>query len=273
MGLWRRGATSCGGSCHLVRARDALRGGLPPTPTTDMDTVPAWLELDDVPPNAPALWDAVARAVAGRDPDELRGTRRAARSARLEGGRGRRPTRRGARRTRECHRCARSRASGWSISPALWAGPLCGDLLAGAGAKVTKVESTSRPDGARRGPPRFFDLHERTQTIGRPRLHERPGPALLARLVRQSDVVIEASRPRALEQLGIGGRGGDPRRPWDRGRRGWRRASGVDLHHRPRARTAPADRVAFGDDAAAAGGLVVWRDGAPPSAPTPWPIR
>jgi hypothetical protein len=40
----------------------------------------------------------------------------------------------------------------------LWAGPLCGDLLARAGARVIKVESKDRPDGARRGPAAFFDL-------------------------------------------------------------------------------------------------------------------
>src|SRR5690606_2382464 len=40
----------------------------------------------------------------------------------------------------------------------LWAGPLCASLLAQAGADVVKVESTSRPDGSRRGPAPFFDL-------------------------------------------------------------------------------------------------------------------
>ena len=33
---------------------------------------------------------------------------------------------------------------------ALWAGPLCAHLLGLAGARVVKVESLGRPDGARR---------------------------------------------------------------------------------------------------------------------------
>ena len=41
---------------------------------------------------------------------------------------------------------------------ALWAGPLCSSLLGLAGARVVKVESVGRPDGARRGEPRFYDL-------------------------------------------------------------------------------------------------------------------
>ena len=40
----------------------------------------------------------------------------------------------------------------------LWAGPLCGHLLTVAGARTVKVESTGRPDGARRGPAPFYDL-------------------------------------------------------------------------------------------------------------------
>ena len=39
----------------------------------------------------------------------------------------------------------------------MWAGPLCGQLLARAGATVVKVESPSRPDGTRAGDVRFFD--------------------------------------------------------------------------------------------------------------------
>ena len=69
------------------------------------------------------------------------------------------------------HRCGRARPSEHRRpSPraidgarvvdlsSLWAGPLCGQLLAAAGADVVKVESTARPDGARQGPAAFFDL-------------------------------------------------------------------------------------------------------------------
>jgi len=66
MGLWRRGQTSCGGSCRLIPARSGrewLAVSLPRE--EDMDAVPAWLELDALlPATAPAMWSAVADAVA-----------------------------------------------------------------------------------------------------------------------------------------------------------------------------------------------------------------
>ena len=43
----------------------------------------------------------------------------------------------------------------------MWAGPLCGHLLARAGATVVKVESPRRPDGTRAGNQRIFRLDER----------------------------------------------------------------------------------------------------------------
>jgi crotonobetainyl-CoA:carnitine CoA-transferase CaiB-like acyl-CoA transferase len=135
---------------------------------------------------------------------------------------------------------------------ALWAGPLCGDLLAGAGATVIKVESPARPDGARRGPPAFFDLlNGRKRSVALDFRHNEGVNGLRA-LIRRADVVIEASRPRALEQLGLYAadevRGGGPQI--------WISITGYG-------RTDPSARVAFGDDAAAGGGLVVWHEGAP----------
>ncbi|WRZ90036.1 CoA transferase [Streptomyces sp. NBC_01007] len=41
---------------------------------------------------------------------------------------------------------------------ALWAGPLCAHLLGLTGARITKVESAARPDGARRGSAEFYRL-------------------------------------------------------------------------------------------------------------------
>jgi crotonobetainyl-CoA:carnitine CoA-transferase CaiB-like acyl-CoA transferase len=134
----------------------------------------------------------------------------------------------------------------------LWAGPLCGDLLARAGARVVKVESTSRPDGARRGPATFFDLlngAKRSVVLDFNHPTER---ALLARFVHSADVVIEASRPRALEQLGIAAA--------DMVASGPRLWISITAYGR---QGASGNRVGFGDDAAAAGGLVAWLDEEP----------
>ena len=48
MGLWRRGATSCGGSCRLLPSGDGFMAVSLPR-AEDMEAVPAWLELDEVP--------------------------------------------------------------------------------------------------------------------------------------------------------------------------------------------------------------------------------
>jgi crotonobetainyl-CoA:carnitine CoA-transferase CaiB-like acyl-CoA transferase len=133
---------------------------------------------------------------------------------------------------------------------ALWAGPLCGDLLAGTGATVIKVESPTRPDGARRGAAAFFDLlNGRKRSVALDFGHAE-GVETLRALIRRADVVIEASRPRAIEQLGIHAddevRNGGPQI--------WISITGYG-------RTDTSARVAFGDDAAAGGGLVVWHEG------------
>ena len=131
---------------------------------------------------------------------------------------------------------------------ALWAGPLCGDLLARAGATVVKVESHSRPDGARRGPAAFFDLLNWRKRSVALDLQRAEGTRLLHGLVQRADVVIEASRPRALAQLGI-----SVRHLVERGGpQVWISITGYG-------RTGDAaNRVGFGDDAAVAGGLVAW---------------
>jgi hypothetical protein len=122
----------------------------------------------------------------------------------------------------------------------LWAGPLCGRLLADVGATVIKVESTSRPDGARRGPRAFFELMNAGKRSVMVDLATSGGRAELAQLIASADVVIEASRPRALQQLGIDA-DAFPGRVW--------------LSITAYGRSQPM-RVGFGDDCAVAGGLV-----------------
>lgn len=127
----------------------------------------------------------------------------------------------------------------------MWAGPLAAKLLAGAGAEVVKVESRSRPDGARAVPAFYRWLHPDDQCNEVLDFDRPAGRDRLRWLVETADVVIEASRPRALEQLGA-----DPGAVAPRAGRIWLSITGYG-------REAPGrDWVAFGDDAAVAGGLV-----------------
>jgi hypothetical protein len=132
------------------------------------------------------------------------------------------------------------------LSP-LWAGPLCAQLLGLVGCRVVKVESARRPDAARGGAPAFFDLlhadHESVALdLGSPEGHR-----FLRDLVLRADVVIEESRPRALAQMGISLDEMLSIRP----HLTWVSITGYG-------RTGPwSNRVAFGDDAAAAAGVVV----------------
>lgn len=131
----------------------------------------------------------------------------------------------------------------------MWAGPLCGQLLARAGATVVKVESVARPDGTRGGEPAFFDWMN-SGKLSYAVDFDRPDD--VAALLAVADVVIEASRPAALERRGLGPHTAPPRPG-----RVWLRITGHGT------RGDQAGWVAFGDDAAVSGGLVGYRDGTP----------
>ena len=73
----------------------------------------------------------------------------------------------------------------------MWAGPLCGGLLAAAGATVVKVEHPSRPDGTRSGEPAFFDWINRGKLSCAVDFDDE----LLRALLDTADIVIEGSRP------------------------------------------------------------------------------
>jgi hypothetical protein len=121
----------------------------------------------------------------------------------------------------------------------MWAGPLCGQLLARAGATVVKVESRARPDGTRVGPTAFFDWMNSGKLSYAVDFDE---PSGLRRLLEIADIVIESSRPAALARRGLG--------PTPRDGQVWLRITG---HGADGER---ANWVAFGDDAAVSGGLV-----------------
>jgi hypothetical protein len=136
----------------------------------------------------------------------------------------------------------------------MWAGPLCARLLGLAGADVVKVESPGRPDGARSGNREFFDwLHGGHRSLAVD-FGTREGRAALAALLERADVVIEASRPRALAALGLA-----PDIIRHRPGQVWLSITGYG-------RAVPG-RVAFGDDAAVAGGLVGWTGAGSPAEP------
>lgn len=127
----------------------------------------------------------------------------------------------------------------------MWAGPLCARLLGLAGARVIKVETPERLDGARTGDRRFFDwLHAGHQSLLAD-FRTQSGRAALAALLATADVVIEASRPRALANLGLA-----PETIPHKDGQVWLSITGYGR--------AEPGLVAFGDDAAVAGGLVGW---------------
>jgi crotonobetainyl-CoA:carnitine CoA-transferase CaiB-like acyl-CoA transferase len=232
LGFTRQGSVSANGSCRLVAARDG-RFALNLARIDDWDLMPALFGEDA------ADWSAVAEVAARQCRDDL---------------------------------VARGRLLGLAIAPdetppvpaapftitriaqarrrtgmplvvdlsPLWAGPLAGSLLAAAGAQVVKVESPRRPDGARGGDPSFFNL----MNAGKLSVAlDFADPGALRDLIAAADIVIEGSRPRALQQMGVAAE--------EMARRG---ATWVSITAHGREGEA-AGHIGFGDDAAVAGGL------------------
>ncbi len=129
----------------------------------------------------------------------------------------------------------------------LWAGPLCASILALAGGEVIKVESRTRPDTTRTSAPGFdarLNGMKQRVTLDFAAPADR---AALAALLERADVVVTSARRRAFAPLGIAPEdvfAANPGLVWVAiSGHGWGEG---------------ADRVAFGDDAAAAGGLLRW---------------
>lgn len=246
-GYRRGGPVSAGGSCRLLPAADAwLALNLPRA--SDWQLLPAWLEAGPL-----SDWTAVAAALAARavTPCVERGRLLGLAVAPLE------PAPRPA--GRWCEELQRGPGAPGAPAAAplvvdlssLWAGPLCTHLLQLLGARVIKVESSRRPDGMREDRTGFYDLLNAGKASVALDFGLAAGRQALRDLLLRADIVVEASRPRALRQLGIRAEDMLAQNP----RLTWVAISGYG-------REEPgANWVAFGDDGAVAGGLsqVLWR--------------
>jgi CoA transferase family III len=250
--LTRGGLTSCSRKCRLLEARDGwIAVNL--ARASDVARVPAWLcrAVRGDP------WRAIAAAARRTNTDDLV---EAAQQLGIAVGAAvlpaaRRASPRGADDVVELQSIAAGSrgARDWSLDrplvvdlSALWAGPLCGQLLAEAGARVIKVESAGRPDSIRDSSPAFFDLLNAGKESVVLDFASSIDRARLAALIARADAVISSARPRAFEQLGLEPEAIAARNPglvWVAiTAYGWRGPN--------------RNRVGFGDDAAAAGGLL-----------------
>lgn len=244
LGLHRAGRISAGGATRLLEAADgwcALTLSRP----EDLEALPALIDH----PLAGAPWPALRRWAA-RHP----AARIAARAGLLDipaaalGETA--PAEPVIRAIRPAHAPRPVRGAVVADLTSMWAGPLCGQLLARAGATVIKVESPSRPDGTRAGERAFFDWMNGGK-LSCAADFDRDADFLRG-LLAAADVVLEGSRPAALPRRGLGPAGvaGRPGRVWMR----------ITAHG-----DGPdgAARTGFGDDAAVAGGLVGHCGGGP----------
>ena len=243
MGLRRGGRVSPNGSCHLLPTLDGWLA-LNLARDDDWSLLPAWLQCEA----ALRCWPDVADAVGGQRLSPL------IERARLMGLPAA-PTRASTEHS-PWYRVHYStgapavrRASGRPALvidlSSLWAGPLCCHLLWQAGARVIKVESRHRLDGARAGCRDFYHLLNQGKASVVLDLHDERGRAQLRQLLARADIVVEGSRPRALRQMGIEAEAllrANPGLTW----------LGITGYGRS---LPQADWVAFGDDAAVAAGV------------------
>jgi hypothetical protein len=265
LGLRRQGRISANGSCRLLRAGDQWIACNLARPE-DADAIPAVIGPgpDGLPAPEPGdPWARLGRTLGSAPPAQLEEILDRARLlglpvARLAPAPPPPPPRGGPRGTWRSqpiaprHPPVPLRGSTVVDLSSLWAGPTVAQVLVGGGAHVVKVESAGRPDGARRGPPAWYQwLHAGVSEVSL-NLTDKDGRRELCRLIEGADIVIEASRRRALEQLGAG-----PTQIELRPGAVWLSITG-------HGRTGPeAMWTGFGDDAAVAGGLVAWSGAGP----------
>ncbi|OBG20596.1 CoA transferase [Mycobacterium sp. 852002-51057_SCH5723018] len=240
LGLSRAGRVSAGGATRLLAARNGWCAITLSRPD-DVAAVPAVLQADDV---AADPWPALQRWAATQPVSAI--IERAGLLDIPAAGLGEATPRPPSIRRTAATASARE-PTGLLVADlsSMWAGPLCGGLLARAGATVVKVESPRRPDGTRAGSPAFFDWVNAEKLSYSVDFDNQTDE--LRELLAAADIVIEGSRPAGLARRRLG-----PEHVAPRAGRIWLRITGYDDH-----------RPAFGDDAAVAGGLVGTAAGEP----------
>ncbi len=242
-GFHRAAPWSCGGAFQALRTADGWLG-LSLARPSDREAVPALVEssVDADPWSAVAAWAAGRPGAVALERVRLLGLAGALVPSVPPVGRAPVVTTPGGRRPQ-----LRERPLVVDLT-SLWAGPLCAHLLGLGGADIVKVESSTRPDGARGGPAAFFDVLHAGHAMVALELSTAAGREALGRLIARADLVLESSRARALRQLGI-----DAEQTVADGT-SWLSitAYGRDV-----------DAIGFGDDVAAGAGLVVWEGDEP----------
>ncbi len=253
MGLSRQGPVSANGSCHIIRAHDGWLA-LNLVRDDDWSLLQAWLQRDEAIENWRQLEERTEQQVCHPliDQGRLLGLALAPLQNQMQ-------NQIDMESWYQVVKAGKPRNSPTNKVPlvvdltSLWAGPLCTQLLNRCGARVIKVESRQRPDGARRGNPTFYDLMNAGKESFVVDFSCRQGRLQLSHLLAQADIVIEASRPRALQQLGIDAESFVEQYPG----LVWLSITGYG-------RTEPqANWIAFGDDAAVAAGIYHKVDGVP----------
>ncbi len=227
LGLRRQGRIAAGGSCRLLPCADGMLA-VNLARSEDWTLLPAWLEG-----RAVSDWDSLAAALQSQTVGAVLERARllglpvaAADFPAPDFAHFSPPWCRIGRHGAPAPAARAARAPRVLDLSSLWAGPLCGQLLHQLGAQVIKVESTRRADGARAGNAAFFNVLNAGKHCVAVDFASATGIERLRQLIRWADIVIDASRPRALRQLGIDADElvGHPARPE------------LDQHHRLRPR-------------------------------------
>ena len=229
------GETSAGGSCRLIKTSDTtLAVNLPRQ--EDISSVSAWLQTevkDDI-------WNIIQSHAIKSSSQVLLERAKLLGLAVSEVGEAKDMT------IEVTHK---SSIKAYSRQPkvidlsSMWAGPLCSWFLMRSGAEVTKIESSKRPDRGRLNQTPFFQRLNKGKAITAFDFDSQLGKSQLQKHIREADIIIESSRPRAMDNMGI-----SAEEEVDRGAI-WCSITGYGRYLHP-------NRVGFGDDAAAAGCLL-----------------